>query len=163
MTLWEVDIYPGPGQPDLAAKSISADAADMGLCEQLKLASARGFLVQGDLDESQIAKLSEELFADQVVERTVAAAAGDPQLAVPPNGEAQLVYVLPKPGVMDPVAQSAQKAIDDLGLAADSVRTFKKYWLGGVDSDQLGQLCRRVLANDSIEQVVVGPLPFNEL
>ena len=80
MTLWEVDIYPGPGQPDLAAKSISADAADMGLCEQLKLASARGFLVQGDLDESQIAKLSEELFADQVVERTVAAAAGDQRL-----------------------------------------------------------------------------------
>ncbi len=163
MTLWEVDIYPRQGQPDLAAKFISADAADMGLCEHLELATARGFLVQGDLDESQMLKLSDELFADRVVERTVTAAAGDPQLAAPPNGKPHLVYVLPKPGVMDPVAQSAQKAIADLGLNADSVRTFKKYWLAGVDSDQLDQLCRRVLANDSIEQVVVGPLPFDHL
>jgi phosphoribosylformylglycinamidine synthase len=163
VTLWEVDIYPRQGQPDLAAKFISADAADMGLCEHLELATARGFLVQGDLDESQMLKLSDELFADRVVERTVTAAAGDPQLAAPPNGKPHLVYVLPKPGVMDPVAQSAQKAIADLGLNADSVRTFKKYWLAGVDSDQLDQLCRRVLANDSIEQVVVGPLPFDHL
>ena len=33
MTLWEVDIYPAPGQPDVAASAIAAGAADLGLSE----------------------------------------------------------------------------------------------------------------------------------
>ena len=39
--------------------------------------------------------------------------------------------MLPKPGVMDPVAQSALAAIADLELPAEAVRTLRKYWLAG--------------------------------
>ncbi len=35
--------------------------------------------------------------------------------------------------------------------------------LGHSDDDQLRLLAARVLANDAIEQVVVGPLPFRTL
>ncbi|MGC4006847.1 MAG: hypothetical protein QM811_28455 [Pirellulales bacterium] len=42
--------------------------------------------------------------------------------------------MLPKPGVMDPVAQSAISAITDFGLKADAVRTLHKYWISAVDA-----------------------------
>ena len=49
----------------------------------------------------------------------------------------RLIHVLPKPGVMDPVAQSALAAIADFGIRADAVRTLKKYWIGGLTDGQL--------------------------
>src|SRR5690242_380999 len=161
--LWEVDIYPAEGQSDLAGRRIAADAADLGLADRLKVAAGYGYLLEGSLSEADVKRLAAELLSDQVVERTIVARAGDRALAEPPNGQATLVHVLPKPGVMDPVAQSAQAAIADFNLRADAVRTFRKYWLAGVADDKLKMLCSKLLANDAIEQVVVGPLTVKQL
>ena len=70
---------------------------------------------------------------------------------------------MPKPGVMDPVAQSAMTAIADLGLQAKAVRTLKKFAVGHLPDDKLSLLCSKVLANDAIEQVIVGPLTLDRL
>ena len=166
--LWEVDIYPAPGQPDSTAKQVAASAAELGLVGQLAVSAARGYLIQGDLEQAQVARIARELLADPVVERMVVAPVGDPLLAQSPAGHPHLVHVLPKPGVMDPVAQSALGAIADLdggelGRHAEAVRTLKKYWIGQVPQDRLGLLCAKVLANDAIEQVIVGPLNFQHL
>ncbi|MGN6135024.1 MAG: phosphoribosylformylglycinamidine synthase subunit PurL, partial [Aureliella sp.] len=75
----------------------------------------------------------------------------------------QVVHVLPKPGVMDPVAQSTLEALQDLSLPVDQVRTLRKYWLSDLDASALDRLCQKLLANDSIEQVVVGPLKLDRL
>ena len=83
---------------------------------------------------------------------------GEPAVAAP-----RLVHVLPKPGVMDPVAQSVLSAIADFGIRAEAVRTLKKYWIGGLSDERLGAFASKVLANDAIEQVVVGPLAFDRL
>jgi phosphoribosylformylglycinamidine synthase len=64
---------------------------------------------------------------------------------------------------MDPVAQSVMSAIEDFGLKADVVRTLKKYWIEGLNSDCIGTLSAKVLANDAIEQVIVGPLNLRHL
>ena len=61
---------------------------------------------------------------------------------------------------MDPVALSAEKAIADFDIHVDRVRTLKKIWLSPLEPAQLQALCGKVLANDSVEQVVVGPLDF---
>ncbi|HMP08291.1 MAG TPA: AIR synthase-related protein, partial [Lacipirellulaceae bacterium] len=71
--------------------------------------------------------------------------------------------MLLKPGVMDPVARSAEAAVRDCGLAVDAVRTLRKYWIGGVSAEAARALAAAVLANDAIEQVIVGPLPFSAL
>ncbi|MCP3694585.1 MAG: phosphoribosylformylglycinamidine synthase, partial [Planctomycetaceae bacterium] len=70
---------------------------------------------------------------------------------------------MPKPGVMDPVAQSALRAIQDFSLPAEAVRTFRKYWLNELDDAEVSLLCEKILANDSIEQVVVGSLQLDQL
>jgi len=165
--LWEVDIYPAPGQPDLMARRVAAAAVELGLAQDLAVAAARGYLIQGTLDGNEVARIARELLADGVVERTVVAplgnSAGGGALNRPPEGHDRLIHVIPKPGVMDPVAQSALEAIADFDIPADAVRTLKKYWIGGLSDAQLAPLCSKILANDAIEQVIVGPLQFERL
>jgi len=161
--LWEIDIYPAEGQPDLIGRQVSADAADLGLAEGLAVTSARGYLVQASLDESQVARIAHELLADRVVEKTVVAPVGDAALSRAPDGACRLVHVLPKPGVMDPVAQSALAAIRDLGFEAEAVRTLKKYWIGDLADELLRLVVSKILANDAVEQAIAGPLDFDRL
>lgn len=166
--LWEVDIYPAPGQPDLSARQLAADAADLGIISAEARTSfaatvGRGYLVQGNLDRAQIDRVARELLTDEVVERCAIGAAGDPALAQPPAAAACLVHVLPKPGVMDPVAQSAVSAVADLGIKVDAIRTFRKYWLPQMPEAEVKLLCSKILANDAIEQVIVGPLTMQRL
>ena len=59
--LWEVDIHPADGQPDRTAQQVAAAAAETGISHRLAIASARGFLLQGDLDQSQVQRLADEL------------------------------------------------------------------------------------------------------
>ncbi len=163
MTLWEVDIYPAAGRPDLAAQSIQAEAADLGIADRLSVKAARGYLLEGELSEDDVRRLAKELLADPVVEETVIGKIGAQELNQPPADCPQLIHVLPKPGVMDPVAQSALKAIADFDIPAENVRTLKKYWTSQITVQQLELLCGKILANDSIEQVVVGPMNLQRL
>jgi phosphoribosylformylglycinamidine synthase II len=61
------------------------------------------------------------------------------------------------------VALSALRAIHDLGLAADEVRTFRKYWFAALETETLERLAGRILANDAIEQCVFGSLELASL
>ncbi|HND56550.1 MAG TPA: hypothetical protein PLV92_29230, partial [Pirellulaceae bacterium] len=83
--LWEIDIYPAPGQPDLTGRGVAVAAADFGLAARLHVHAARGFLLQGELDAKQVGKIAHELLADTVVEAPLFAQVGDPVLAAPPN------------------------------------------------------------------------------
>ena len=166
--LWEVDIYPGPGEPDRGGSAVAAAAQQLGVADSLRVATAHGYLVQGELDCGQVDRVAGQLLVDNVVERAVIAPVGDGRLIDPgeaglPGGAWQVVYVLPKPGVMDPVAQSALAAVADLNLKADAIRTLRKYWLADVSLSKLNLLASKVLANDAIEQVFVGTLPFKKL
>ncbi|MFM8252640.1 MAG: phosphoribosylformylglycinamidine synthase subunit PurL [Planctomycetota bacterium] len=165
--LWEIDIYPRAGEPDRAGKSMAAAAADFGLGASLQIHSARGYLIEGDLTAAQAEQLARELLADTVVETTITAVVGDPRLSAPPSAAGQhspqLIHVLPKPGVMDPVAQTAQQAIADFGFTVTAVRTLNKYWVSGITAAQIKLLSTRILANDSVEQVISGPLQLERL
>ena len=52
--LWEVDIYPADGQPDLLGRHVAAAAAEMGLAADLAVAGARGYLIEGSLERGQV-------------------------------------------------------------------------------------------------------------
>ena len=78
--LWEVDIHPAAGQPDLLARSVASEAADLGL-GRFDVQAARGFLVQGEISREQIERLSRELLTDLVVETPVVGKPGEAALA----------------------------------------------------------------------------------
>ena len=163
MPLWQIDIYPADGEVDRDAQRTAEEIRELGLGENITVSFARGFLVQGNFDHEAAVQLAESLLSDSVTERSVVAIAGQDVLCQPPGEETCLVNVLPKPGVMDPVAASTVGAAKDAGLDVHAVRTMRKYWLSDVDDATLQSICRRALSNDSIEQVVVGPLEMDQL
>ena len=163
--LWEVDIFAAPGQLDRAASDTVSDAADMGFSSDLAVVAARGYLIEGDLSAPQVEKLAALFLADPVVERTVIGQVGDPRLDLPPGAAdaAEPIYVLPKPGVTDSVADNARKTFPLFGVTAEGCRTFKKYWISGITESERGLIAHKLLANDAIEQLVCGKLPFTKL
>lgn len=173
MTLWEVDIHPADSQPDLLARAATSEAADLGL-PAFTAHAARGFLVQGEISQHEIDRIARELLTDLVVEHPIVGKPGDPLLSsrninshhaprdVAPESST-IIHVLPKPGVTDPVAASALTAIRDFDISADAVVTLRKYWVSGLAESQLQTLTNKLLANDSIEQVIIGPLKIEQI
>ncbi|MDO5307958.1 MAG: phosphoribosylformylglycinamidine synthase subunit PurL [Planctomycetia bacterium] len=162
--LWEVDIFAANELPDVNANEARADASDLGFDDNLKLGFARGYLIQGQLTKEQVQRLAANLLVDSVVERAVLGLVGDDQLARSLRGDVgDVLYVLPKPGVTDVVADAALKAAADFSIFPDAVRTFKKYWIDGIDQNEKERLAKKLLANDAIEQVAFGDLGFDSL
>jgi len=171
--LWEIDCHPRDGSVDCETASVKAEAVEIGITDPLEIHSARGFLIESpSLDADQVERLARELFADPLVDQTICAPIGDPSLNAC-GFAGTLLQVLLKPGVMDPVAQSAETAARDLatsigGFSIDAIRTLRKYWIAGapehpMTDEQLEMIGNRILANDAIEQIVVGPLTFDHL
>ncbi|MDB5308304.1 MAG: purL 1 [Gemmataceae bacterium] len=123
---------------------------------ELVAASARGFLLEGDLGEADLERLASEVLVDPLVE------SGEVRLAGARTGD--YYTVLLKPGVMDPVAQTVLDVARMLKTPVVAVRTFRRYYgpadLPPADRDVL---FRKVLANDAIEQIVVGPVRADHL
>jgi phosphoribosylformylglycinamidine synthase subunit PurSL len=155
--LWELEIKP-----------LGRDGERERVCDEFDLlthtehggdlitASARGFLLEGELTEEHRAQLTNEVLVDPLVEVGEFAAIG---------GRVGHYYtVLLKPGVMDPVAQTVLDTLKMLGVPATAVRTFRRYY-GPPEVSSLNRdvLFRKVLANDAIEQIVVGPVKADHL
>jgi hypothetical protein len=67
VTLWEVDIHPAAGQPDLLAARCSARRLiSIG---RFSVRAARGFLMQGNISAEQVSQIARELLADLLWKR----------------------------------------------------------------------------------------------
>lgn len=133
------------------------EAAELGLPGPWKIASSRGFLVEGTLGRDDLRRAAEAVLVDPVVEAYAIRPSHEPSGVV-----GTVVHVLPKPGVTDPEAESARALLGDLGFGVENVRTIRTYRLDG-PADGLSRLITRVLANDAVEQAIVGDLPFEKL
>ena len=183
--LWEVEIRPLGRDAERERVCDEFDLLTHGSrAADLVKASARGFLFEGALDQAQAEKLLNDLILDPVVETATLSLIGSALSISPdPTQSAQRDYVrlspndyerlrtaldsftvLLKPGVMDPVAESVLDAARDLGISLEAVRTFRRYF-GTPETTTADReiLFRKVLANDAIEQIVVGPLKAEHL
>jgi len=148
-----IEVFNKPDFPDLAGQNVFTDIRQLGIRTVEAVQSMRVFLLEGDFEHEHLSRIGRELLADPLTE--------DFQLlrSAAPVGLAQatLVEVHLKPGVTDPVADSALMAIADMGLSATAVRTARKYIiLGTLNEKQKQLIARRVLANDCIEEVIFG-------
>jgi phosphoribosylformylglycinamidine synthase II len=155
--LWELEIKP-----------LGKDGERERVCDEFDLlthaqrggdlvsASARGFLLEGDLAESELEVLRNEILVDPLVEAGVVRPLGA-------RAEHSCTVLL-KPGVMDPVAQTILDLARMLNIRLNAVRSFRRYFgppeISSADRDVL---FRKVLANDAIEQIVVGPVKADHL
>lgn len=155
--LWELEIRPQGRDGERERVCDEFDLlthSDRG--GDLITASAHGFLLEGDLPEPHRELLTREVLLDPLVESGEFAPVG--------SRGGHYYTVLLKPGVMDPVAQTVLDTLKLLGVGVTAVRTFRRYAskpeISSLDRDVL---FRKILANDAIEQIVVGPLHADHL
>ena len=155
--LWHLEIRPTGDHPDLVGKRLSVEAAEAGIPGPWTILASRGFLLEGELSAEDVVHAARQVLVDPVVESFQVHRCGSP--AVEPG---TVVHVLPKPGVTDPEAESAAELLRDLGFAVEGARTIRSYRIDGPE-EQLARLIQRVLANDAVEQALVGALPLDHL
>src|ERR1700730_8126645 len=150
--LWEVDILPKchEGETDRVREEYNL-LTHGHLGRDLIVASSRGYLLDGPLDEVYLQALLDKLLVDPLVEDSRSG-----ELNFSRNSGETIVTVLLKPGVMDPVAQSVVDAATDLAVPSQPACTFRRYSLNPQalsDADR-EILFRKVLANEAIEQAI---------
>ena len=160
-TLWQINLLPRAEIKDRLGEIVQAECTDAGIGD-IKVDAARGFLVQGRLSARQIEQIAKDVFADTVVEEYVIGRPGDDDLNRVNLEQNDLFYVLPKPGVTDPEAETALFAVRQLGFEVSAIRTLRRFITTKLDREQIGKF-EALLANNSIESLVSGPLQLNEI
>ncbi len=160
--LWEVDVICRDAASDHAARELVAGAQALGVAACTASRTAAGWLLEGDLDRPAVEHIAATLLADSVTETFRVGVVGDATLTAATDGLATVVHVLPKAGVTDPAGLSAGESLALLGHPGVTVRSLKKYWVP-LDPDAAAAMARRLVANEAIHDVVVGPLAIHSL
>ena len=153
MKQWRFEVFSRSGFSDVHGSSVLEDIKELGISSVEAVQSAKVFLIEADFDEAFAKRLAKELLADPVCEEYCIGR------SVPPAGlaKATLIEVHLKSGVTDPVAESVMAALTDMGVKANNVRTARKYiLLGDIRPSQADTIAKKILANDCIEQVLIG-------
>ncbi|HTV48520.1 MAG TPA: phosphoribosylformylglycinamidine synthase subunit PurL [Phycisphaerae bacterium] len=160
MAVYRIEVHPRDASDDPAGAAVLSEIRQLGMGDVHSVRTARVFLLQaadGILNDQKIQTLARGLLADPVTER--------PVIGHEKVGSGRLVEVHLKPGVMDPVAASTELAIGDLldlprahsdqpAQQQVQVRTGRRYVLSGhLTADAAALIARRLLSNESIEEV----------
>ena len=162
---WRVEVAPKSAPLDARGREVLGDLRRSGFEHVRAVRSCRLYLLRGNVDRETVEEIARALLCDPVSE-TCACAPDTPDSCgagpdAPPRAVIEVHY---QPGVMDPVALSARRAIGEqitaLGrppsVRVDAVRTAWAYTIDGVRSaEELDRIAHSVLANDCIETVYI--------
>lgn len=153
MSQWRFEIFNREDLPDVNGESVLESIRELGIDSVNKVKSERVFLIDADFDEDFAERVAKELLTDPVSEQCHIGR----QKIGDVGGKAALIEVHLKSGVTDPVADSVEMAIADMGVEVEHVRTARKYIIfGDISGTETDTIIKKVLANDCIEDVIVG-------
>ena len=146
MTWARIETRVRPAYTDPAGVAALADLRLAGL-EARSVRVHQVFHLRG---ATQPERLAQELFIDPVLEE---AATG--------GGKGVAVSVCKRPGVMDPAEASILRAARALGDRPERAVIAKTYWIeADAAEEEILASARGSLANDVIEEIVLGPAPL---
>jgi phosphoribosylformylglycinamidine synthase II len=150
---WRFEVFNRPGTADVHGSRVLEEIEQLGITAVQAVQSAKVFLIEADFDAGFAKRLGAELLADPVCEQFYIGRSTAPAGLA----KATLIEVHLKSGVTDPVAESVTTAIADMGVEANHVRTARKYvLLGNITRTQADFIAKKILANDCIEEVIIG-------
>ncbi len=153
MRQWRFEVFNQAGFADVHGNSVLEDIKELGIGSVEAVQSAKVFLIEAELDKGFAERLAKKLLTDTVCEEYYIGRSRAPAGLA----KAILIEVHLKSGVTDPVAESVMAAIADMGVAANNVRTARKYiLLGNISQSQTNTIAKKILANDCIEDVIIG-------
>jgi phosphoribosylformylglycinamidine synthase len=114
----------------------------------------RGYSLASTQPLEELRRWIPEVLADPVLHEVLILEADDP-VPAPPSGW-QRIDVVRRPGVMDPVATSVQRALRTVAVNVAAVRTYRSFWVRGVAAEDLQQVAG-LLGNKVVEEIRVAP------
>ncbi len=151
--LWRVEIREKDGFYDAVGESVKKDISDLGFKDKiLDVKFVYVYLIEAESRESDIRRICEELLIDPVTQDY------SYRESVSEEKEYKVVEIAYNPGVMDPVEDSAKKAIRDLGIeGVSALKTAKKYLIKGrFSKKELLSISEKILFNKVIQHAVKG-------
>lgn len=148
---WRIEVKEKEGFYDALGEGVKKDIEDLGFEGKVKeVKTAQAYLLEGDVEELQIKKICENLLIDPVTQDY--SYKGN----IFDEGKYKVVEIAYNPGVMDPVEDSAKKAITDLGIrGVTTVKTSRKYLIRGDLSDKnIHSIAENILYNKVIQHIV---------
>lgn len=153
--MWVVGVGYGKGQKDPLGENTRSEMLDMGFSGVKAVSTLQTYVIEGDVKEKDVERIGKELLVDSVIQNFSFSRLGkDGEHVESLVGERGLwvVEVFFRPGVMDPVGLSVERAIGVLGLGEARVRTGTTYMISGdLGEEELKSVCKRVLANGLIQ------------
>ncbi len=146
---WKIEVGYKPTATDAMGEGIKKDIEDLGISGVDDVKTMDIYMIDGDLSESDVESICENLLTDRITQ----VYAYRDSLVGQDDAGAWIAEVTYKHGVTDTVGDSAIKGIKDMGIdGAGSARTGKKYIIeGSLSEDDIEAICKRLLANDVIQ------------
>ncbi len=136
--------------------ALTAQLRDAGLDALRGARQERLFLLEGALSRDDAESIARDLLVDSVIESFALHDESDPPAPDHPLASSSF-EIHPRPGVMDPVAETTLSELLAEGFRVDSVRTGRRLLLDGeFPPERARQTLARSVANDCIESVVPG-------
>jgi len=151
--IYRIEVREKPGFFDALGESLKKDIRDLGFKKAVReVKTSQIYLLEGTLDRSDIRRICENLLIDPITQEYFYDAAPAEEK------EYRVIEIAYNPGVMDPVEESAKKAIQDLGIRGiKTVKTAKRYLIKGrLSPKELNSISEKVLYNKLIQHVVNG-------
>jgi phosphoribosylformylglycinamidine synthase len=162
---WRIEVLRRASIGDPEAAALVKDAAELGFAPLAEARVGKGYLLSSAYARERVEEIASAVLSDPVVNEVRVLA---PRSA-PKSGAFQRVLVMPRPGVMDPVARTVEDLLvrTSRGPASGSpaVATYRVYELrGSLTPAKAQELALRLFANETIEVVRVGreDLPYGE-
>lgn len=117
------------------------------------------YIIFGDINKNNLDTIAREILVDTVTQHYEYTQNIPTPVKVKTNSTIPyIIEISRKPGVMDPAEQSVLKALHDIGINANGVKTAKKYIIeGNLSLETLHTITTKVLANTKIEDIFIYP------
>jgi len=146
---YKIEVGYKPTATDAMGEGIKKDIEDLGISGVDRVKTMQLYMIDGDLSESDVKSVCENLLTDRITQLY----AYKGSLVEQDDAGGWVVEVTYKHGVTDPVGDSTVKGIGDMGISGvSSAKTGQKYVMkGSLSEDDVDNICRRLLANDVIQ------------
>ena len=149
--IFRVEVREKAGFYDALGEAVKHDILELGF-KVKDVRTAQVYLIDGDLREPDVRRIASELLADPITQNYTCGEIPSKEKGI------KIVEVAYNPGVMDPVEESAKKAIKDLRIhGVHAVKTAKKYTIKGNLFDRdIHSIAEKALYNKVIQHIVIG-------
>ncbi len=149
-----IEVFFKKDLPDPLGNTIRSEIEAFGFHGVSQVRVHQIYIIFGDLTKNNLGSIAEKLLVDTITQQYQISDSGF-QTA---NFKHHTVEVSRKPGVMDPIEQSVTKALYDLGIRTEGVKTAQKYHIeGNISAETVGAIAIKLLANTKIEDVFIYP------